>query len=58
NGQDRNYLIGVIHFSKLVNNDWWKQQGISLIALPDAIIECIQIRKIKKRSLELAGVVG
>jgi len=57
NGQDRNYLIGVIHFSKLVNNNWWKRQGISLIALPDAIIECIQIRKIKKRSLELAGVL-
>ena len=58
NGQDRSYLIGVIHFNKLVSNDWWKQQGISLIALPDAIIENIEIRNLKKRSLELAGIVG
>ncbi|MGI8580815.1 MAG: homoserine dehydrogenase [Chitinophagaceae bacterium] len=58
NGQDRNYLIGVIHFSKLLKDDWWKQQGFSLITLPDAIIENIEIRKLKKRSLELAGIVG
>lgn len=57
NGQERNYLIGVIHFSKLLNNDWWKHEGISLIALPDAIIENIEIRNLKKRSLELAGIV-
>jgi homoserine dehydrogenase len=58
NGQDRSYLIGVIHFNKLLKDDWWKQQGISLIALPDAIIESIEIRNLKKRSLELAGIVG
>lgn len=58
NGQDRNYLIGVIHFSKLLNNDWWKEPGTSLIALPDAIIEDVELRKLKKRSLVLAGVVG
>lgn len=58
NGQDRSYLIGVIHFNKLVTDTWWKHQGISLIALPDAIIENIEIRNLKKRSLELAGIVG
>ena len=57
NGQDRSYLIGVIHFNKLVTDTWWKHQGISLIALPDAIIENIEIRNLKKRSLELAGIV-
>ncbi len=57
NTQERNYLIGVIHFSKLFKTDWWKQDGISLIALPDAIIESIEIRNLKKRSLELAGIV-
>lgn len=56
NGQDRNYLIGVIHFSKLLNSNWWKHQGISLIALPEAIIENIEVRNLKKRSLELAGI--
>ena len=58
NGQDRNYLIGVIHFRKLLESDWWKHHGVSLIALPEAIIDSIEIRNLKKRSLELAGVVG
>jgi homoserine dehydrogenase len=58
NGQDRSYLIGVIHFDKLVKDDWWKQEGISLIALPDSIIENLDVRNLKKRSLELAGIVG
>jgi homoserine dehydrogenase len=57
NGQDRSYLIGVIHFDKLVKDDWWKQEGISLIALPDSIIENLDVRNLKKRSLELAGIV-
>jgi homoserine dehydrogenase len=57
NGQDRNYLIGVINFKKLLKDDWWKQPNISLIALPDAIIENVEIRNLKKRSLELAGIV-
>lgn len=58
NAQDRNYLIGTIHLSKLLKNDWWKQEGISLIALPDGIFEDVDLRNIKKRSLELAGIVG
>lgn len=56
-GQERSYFIGVIHFEKLVANHWWKQQGISLIATPDPIIENIELRNLKKRSLELAGIV-
>ncbi len=56
-GQERSYLIGVIHFEKLVNDDWWKQDGISLILTPEPVIENIEIRKLKKRSLELAGII-
>jgi homoserine dehydrogenase len=56
-GQDRSYLIGVIHFAKLVNDDWWKEHGISLILTPEPIIENIEIRNLKKRSLELAGII-
>lgn len=56
-GQERSYFIGVVHFEKLVQNQWWKQQGISLIATPQPIIENIEIRNLKKRSLELAGIV-
>jgi homoserine dehydrogenase len=55
-GQERSWFAGVIHFTKLLKNDWWKQPGISLILTPDPIIEDIELRKIKKRSLELAGI--
>ncbi|NNV56320.1 homoserine dehydrogenase [Limnovirga soli] len=56
-GQDRSYFAGVIHFEKLVQNKWWKQHGISLILMPEPIIEDVEIRKLKKRSLELAGIL-
>lgn len=38
-GQDRSYINGVIHYSKLKNSDWWKQPGISLILATEAVIE-------------------
>jgi len=54
--QDRKYLVGVIAFENLKNNDWWKENNVSLILSPDAIIEDIEILKLKKKSLELAGI--
>ncbi|MEO6718705.1 MAG: homoserine dehydrogenase [Ferruginibacter sp.] len=51
------WLIGVIHAEKLFNTSWWKQQGISLILCPDAIVEDIEYKQISKRSLELAGIL-
>ena len=51
------WLIAVIHAEKLFATDWWKQNGVSLILCPDAIIESVEYKKISKRSLELAGVV-
>lgn len=56
-GRERSYFIGVIHFEKLVKNKWWKQQGISLILAADAVMEDIEIRNLKRKSLELAGIV-
>lgn len=56
-GQERSYIIGVIHQKKLLENNWWKQPGVSLILTPEPVIENIELRKISKRSLELAGVV-
>jgi len=56
-GEARKYLIGGIHFNELKENNWWKENNTSLILLPDAIIEDIEIRKLKKKSLELAGIV-
>ena len=53
---DRKYLVGVIHQQHLKQDDWWKQNGISLILMPEAIIDNMDIIQLKKKSLELAGV--
>lgn len=54
---DRKYLIGVIHFTELEKNNWWRENNTSLILTPEPIIEDVEIRKLKKKSLELAGLV-
>src|ERR1700761_3526812 len=54
---DRKYLVGVIHFRELREKEWWRTNGASLVLTPDPIIEDVEIRKLKKKSLELAGVV-
>jgi homoserine dehydrogenase len=55
--EERKYLVGVISFNELKNNSWWKENNTSLILTPDPVIEDIEIRKLKKKSLELAGIV-
>lgn len=54
---ERKYLVGVLPFRELKENNWWKENNVSLILAPDAIIEDIEIRKLKKKSLELAGIL-
>jgi homoserine dehydrogenase len=56
-GEKRKYLIGVISFAELKNNTWWKENAVSLILTPEPIIENLEVRKLKKKSLELAGVI-
>lgn len=56
--EERKYLAGVIHFRELKGKNWWKENSTSLIVLPEPIIENIEIRNLKKRSLELAGLNG
>ncbi|MDQ2718973.1 MAG: homoserine dehydrogenase [Bacteroidota bacterium] len=53
-----NYLVGIINFKKLQETDWWKKNNVSLILISDPIIESLDIAKLKKRSLELAGFSG
>jgi homoserine dehydrogenase len=53
---ERKYLIGVLPFRELRENDWWRENNTSLILAPEAIIEDVEIRKLKKKSLELAGL--
>jgi homoserine dehydrogenase len=54
---ERKYLVGVLPFTELSGSDWWKTNNVSLILTPDPIIEDIEIRKLKKKSLELAGII-
>jgi homoserine dehydrogenase len=56
-GSDRKYLIGVLHFREISQSTWWKENNTSLILTPEPIIEDVEIRKLKKKSLELAGIV-
>jgi homoserine dehydrogenase len=56
--EERKYLVGVIAFEELKNNNWWKENNTSLILTPDPVIEDVEIRKLKKKSLELAGLVN
>jgi len=55
-GEERKYLMGVIHAGELCNKSWWKENNTSLILAPEAVIENVEIVKLKKRSLTLAGV--
>lgn len=55
--ENRKYLVGVIAFDELRNNDWWKKNNVSLILTPEPLIENVEIKKLKKKSLELAGVL-
>jgi homoserine dehydrogenase len=54
--ESRKYLVGVIHIAKLKTDDWWKKNNTSLILTPQPIIESIDIRNLKRKSLELAGL--
>jgi len=46
-GRGRSYLTGVIHYSRLKNSSWWKEAGISLVLLPDAIIEAGELERFR-----------
>jgi len=54
---ERKYLVGVLHVKELMENQWWKENSTSLILAAEPIIENLDIINLKKRSLELAGIV-
>ncbi len=54
---DRKYLIGLIHFRDIKGQGWWRENGTSLVLTPDPIIEDMDVRMLKKKSLELAGLL-
>ena len=55
--KERKYLVGVLPFKELKEATWWKENNTSLILTPEPIIEDIEIRKLKLKSLELAGIL-
>ncbi|MCG7855834.1 homoserine dehydrogenase [Flavihumibacter sp.] len=56
-GEERKYLVGVLPAAELRLNTWWKENNTSLILTADPIIENVAIQQLKKKSLELAGVI-
>jgi homoserine dehydrogenase len=54
---DRKYLVAVFSFALLKKTNWWRKNNTSLILMPEALIEDMDIRKLKKKSLELAGIM-
>lgn len=55
--EERKYLVGVIAFRKLQEQNWWRENQTSLILVPEPIIEETATRELRKRSLELAGII-
>lgn len=56
--EERQYLLGVIHFNKLKEADWFFNPAVSVIACPDPVVQKEEIvgLSLKKISLQLAGV--
>ncbi|MEO6729578.1 MAG: homoserine dehydrogenase [Ferruginibacter sp.] len=57
NGLQYSWLVAIIHAKKLLESNWWREEGVSLIVYPDTIVEDIDYKNISKLSLQLAGVV-
>lgn len=52
---ERQYLVGIIHFGKLKKAEWVNKKEVSVIVCPDGIVEDIGYEEVRKKSLELAG---
>jgi homoserine dehydrogenase len=55
--EDRKYLIGVLALQHLKDKTWWRENNTSLILTANPVIEDTVTRKLKKKSLELAGLL-
>jgi hypothetical protein len=45
------YIIGTISATKLFTKHWWKQNGNSIVVLPDGIVEKTTVSPIKLKSV-------
>jgi homoserine dehydrogenase len=48
------YLKGSVNIKHFINSTWYKEKGLSVIALENPIDEQVELRKIKKQSIALA----
>jgi homoserine dehydrogenase len=55
---ERQYLTGLIHAGKLKSAGWFHNPSVSLVLLPEAVVEkeAVVARSLKKISLQLAGI--
>lgn len=56
-GEERKYLVGVVSFAELQRHQWWRENGTSLILTAEPLLEEVETRRLKRKSLELAGLV-
>ena len=56
--EERQYITGLIQVDKLKNAKWFNDTSVSIILLPEAVVEKEDLvaRTLKKVSLQLAGV--
>ncbi len=56
--QGRHYIVGVIHYKNLVDSNFMNSGHVSVIVMPNGIIEKEEVLKkaMKKVSLQLAGI--
>jgi homoserine dehydrogenase len=56
--EERQYVTGIIRAETLGNSEWFHDPSVSVVLLPDPLIEkeAIVTRSLKKLSLQLAGV--
>lgn len=56
---ERQYITGIINVEKLLNATWLQEDAVSIILLPEPIMEkdALVTQSLKKVSLQLAGVV-
>lgn len=56
--EERQYITGLIHVDKLRNASWFHDPSVSVILLPDGVVEkeTLLANSLKKVSLQLAGV--
>ncbi len=52
--ESRSYVVGCIHFSRLVESSWWKAKGVSVILLPDAFVTLEQDKILQQEEVLIA----